>query len=192
MRPAQRAEEVFVSWYLLSASQRCGIRFASADAHRLLKAENKDLAVSDLARLGGRRDGLDGLFGLVGRDRDLDLQLRQEAHGIFSAAIDFGMALLTPVTFDFSDGHTVHANRGKRVADLVELKWLDDSHDNFHGFFPPLRPILSSQIGRSLRSDPPADTLPTERSPAFGNQTPCQFCGRPQFCWVAAFYSPEG
>src|SRR5215470_9208697 len=125
----------------LLASQRCGVGFAGADADRLLESEDKNLAVSDLARLGGRRNGVNRLVGLVGRNRNLDLQLRQEAHGVFGAAIDFRMALLTPITLDFGDGHTVHPNRGKRVADLVELKWLDDGHYDFHGFHPRYGPF---------------------------------------------------
>ena len=41
--------------------------------------------------------------------RDLDLQLRQEAHGIFGAAVDFRVALLAAVAFDLGDGQALHA-----------------------------------------------------------------------------------
>ena len=71
-------------------------------------------------------------------NRHLDLHLRQEGHRVFGAAIDFGMALLTPVALDLGDGHPVHPDRGQSVADLVELEWLDDRHDDFHGFNPRL------------------------------------------------------
>jgi hypothetical protein len=30
----------------------------------------------------------------------------------------------------------VHPDRGQGVADLVELEWLDDGHDDFHWFDP--------------------------------------------------------
>jgi hypothetical protein len=35
----------------------------------------------------------------------------------------------------------VHTDRGKRVADLVELERLDDGHDDFHTFNPRLGPV---------------------------------------------------
>ena len=66
----------------------------------------------------------------------LDLEFRQEAHGVFGAAVDFRVALLTSVTLDLGDGHSVHANRSQSVADLVELERLDDGHDDLHGFLP--------------------------------------------------------
>ena len=94
---------------------------------------------------------------------------------ITGAAIDFGVALLTPVSLDFRDGHPVHADRGESVADLVELERLDDGHDDFHGFKSPLRPGPAPvQVGRTplsfaKRSDsPPA-------LPGVANQAPCQF-----------------
>ena len=40
----------------------------------------------------------------------LDLDLRQEPHGIFRATIDVGVALLPPVTLHLRDGHAVHAD----------------------------------------------------------------------------------
>jgi hypothetical protein len=30
----------------------------------------------------------------------------------------------------------VNANGGQGIADLFQLEWLDDGHNNFHGFFP--------------------------------------------------------
>src|SRR5205085_1360024 len=81
-----------------------GVCLAGADTHRAFQIEDEDLAVADLAGLGGRSDGFDDFFDLIGSDCDLDLELRQEAHGIFGAAIDFGVPLLTPISLDLSDG----------------------------------------------------------------------------------------
>src|SRR6266850_3926469 len=53
---------------------------------------------------------------------------------------NFGVALLTPVPLNLRDGHSVHADPGQCVADLVKLEWLDDGHDDFHGCNPPSRP----------------------------------------------------
>ena len=46
----------------------------------------------------------------VGRDRDFDLQLGQEAHGVFGAAVDFRVALLAAVALDLGHGQAVHAD----------------------------------------------------------------------------------
>src|SRR4051812_42128893 len=51
-------------------SERVAVCFAGADAHRLVDAENEDLAVADLAGLGSGCDRFDGLVDHVGRDRD--------------------------------------------------------------------------------------------------------------------------
>src|SRR5215813_8945176 len=124
-----------------AGSKRRGVGFADADADGLIEADDEDLAVADLPRLGGGGDRLDDLVGLVAGNRDLDLEFRQEAHGVFGAAVDFRVALLASVAFDLGDGHPVHANRSQSVADLVELEWLDDGHDDFHGFNPRLGPV---------------------------------------------------
>src|SRR4029453_2017620 len=83
-------------------------------------------------------DGIDDLVGLLARNSDFDLDLRQEVHGVFGAAIDFSVALLTPVSLDLGDGHPVPPSRSQSVTDLVELERLDDGHDDFHGFDPRL------------------------------------------------------
>ena len=78
-------------------------------------------------------------------DSDFDLDLRQEVHGVFGAAVDFSVALLTPVALDLGDGQPVHPRRGQSVADLVELERLDDGHDDFHGFDPRLGPASTGR-----------------------------------------------
>ena len=75
-------------------------------------------------------------------DRDLDLDLGQEAHRVFGAAIDFRMALLSAVPFDFRHRETVNANGGQGVTDFFQLEWLDDRHNNFHGSYPRLCPAV--------------------------------------------------
>src|SRR5262252_1146701 len=85
---------LLLSWMLGAGSKRRSVGFAGTDAYGLVDAEHEDLSVADLAGLGCGRDGLDHFVDLVGRHGHLDLQLGQKAHGIFGAAIDFGMALL--------------------------------------------------------------------------------------------------
>src|SRR4029079_15323668 len=101
---------------------------------------DEDFSVADLAGFRRRGDGVDNLVGLIAWNGDFNLDLRQEVHGVFGAAIGFSVALLTPVTFDLGDGEPVHPRRSQRVTDLVELERLDDGHDYFHGFDPRLGP----------------------------------------------------
>src|SRR6266567_4375349 len=129
-----------------AGSQRRGVGFAGADAYGVVDVVDEDFAVADLAGFGGGRNGIDDLVGLFARNSDFDLDLRQEVHGVLSAAIDFSVALLTPVSLDLGDGQPVHPCRSQSVADLVELERLDDGHDDFHGFDPRLGPSLRVQV----------------------------------------------
>ena len=69
-------------------------------------------------------------------DSDLDLDLGQETHRIFSAAVDFRMALLAAIALHFRHREAMNADGGQGIADFFQLEWLDDGHNNFHGFFP--------------------------------------------------------
>jgi len=39
------------------------------------------------------------------------------------------MALLATEPLGLGHGQAVHAGAGERISDVVELEWLDDSHD---------------------------------------------------------------
>src|SRR3954462_678171 len=132
--------------------QRRGVGFAGADADGVVDVVDEDFAVADLAGLGRRGDGVDDLVGLLARNSDFDLDLRQEIHGVFGAAVDFSVSLLTPVTFDLGDGQPVHPCRSQSVTDLVELERLDDGHDDFHGFDPRLGPATAGRTTAASRA----------------------------------------
>src|SRR6202012_5043261 len=125
-------------------SEGCGIGLAGADANRMVEVDDEDLAVADLSGLGRRGDRFDGLVDLLGGDRDLDLDLGQEAHRVFSAAIDFRVALLSAVPFDFRHRETMNADGGQGVTDFLKLEWLDGRHNNFHGSYPRLGPAVDA------------------------------------------------
>src|SRR5947199_1184458 len=101
----------------------------------MVEIDDEDLAVADLSGFRRGGDGFDGLVDLVGGNGDLDLDLGQEAHGVFGAAIDFGMALLPAISLDFRHRQTVNADGGQGVANFFELEWLDDRHNDFHGSY---------------------------------------------------------
>src|ERR1700751_3360122 len=125
-------------------SEGCGVGLAGADANRMVEVDDENLAVADLSGLGRRGDRIDGLVDLLGGDCDLDLDLGQEAHRVFGAAIDFRVPLLSAVPFDFRHRETVNADGGQGVPDFFQFKWLDDRHNNFHGSYPRLGPALDA------------------------------------------------
>src|SRR5580700_388282 len=142
--------------------KRGSIGLAGTDPHGVIEAEHENLAVADLSGLRRGRDGLDDLVHLIGSAGDFDLDFRQKAHGIFSAAINLGVALLAAVALHFGHREPLDANLGQRIADLIELEWLDDSHDYFH-----LLPLLSSRA------------LHRAAGGSATNQAPCQFWNWP-------------
>src|SRR6266702_905340 len=97
---------------LCAKSEGRGIGLAGADANRMVEVDDEDLAVADLSGFRGRRDGIDGLVDLIRGDSDLDLDLGQETHSVFSTAINFRMALLAAISLDFRHRETVNANGG--------------------------------------------------------------------------------
>src|SRR5215204_7340357 len=114
-------------------SERVGVGLTGADAHRVFDRGDENLAVADLAGLGGVVDGVHHLVDLSVVDGDIEPHLGQEVHGVFRAAIDFRVALLAAVAFDLGNRHALHADRGERVADLFKLERFDDGNDQFHG-----------------------------------------------------------
>src|SRR5262245_45822604 len=115
--------------------ERVGIGLAGADADGLADVGHENLAVADLAGLCRCGDRLHHLVGLLRRNRDLDLHLRQEIHRVFGAAINLGMALLAAIAFDLGYRHAGDAEPGEGVAHVLEFEWLDDGNDKLHG--PP-------------------------------------------------------
>src|SRR5437879_13638839 len=107
----------------------------------MVEVDDEDLAVADLSGFCSRRDGFDGPVDLVRGDSDLQLDLGQEAHRVFSTAINFRMALLPAISLDFRHRETVNANGGQGITDFFKLEWLDDRHNNFHGSYPRLGPV---------------------------------------------------
>ena len=65
-------------------------------------------------------------------DGDFDLQLGEEMHGIFSAAIDFRMALLPAISLDFGHRHPVDIKRIERLTDVFQPRWFYYSNHQFH------------------------------------------------------------
>src|SRR5689334_8274446 len=88
--------------------QRVFAGFAGADAHRLIQAEDENLAVTDLPGVSGLGDGFERALQQRVVDGDLDLHLRQEVDDVFGAAIQLGVALLATEPLDLRHGDAGH------------------------------------------------------------------------------------
>src|SRR3954462_11416560 len=111
----------------------------------MVEVDDEDFAVADLSGFCRAGDGFDGFVDLIRGDSDFDLDLGQEAHRVFGAAIDFRMALLPAVSLDFRHRETMNANGGQGVTDFFQFEWLDDRHNNFHGSYPRLGPVQTDR-----------------------------------------------
>lgn len=79
--------------------------------------------------------------------------LGQKVDHIFSAAIQFGMALLTTETLHLSDGQTGDANFGQRFTYFVQFERFDNGCDLFHHFLLKIwQKIASSSESGERRS----------------------------------------
>ncbi|MNR28086.1 hypothetical protein D3C85_1453940 [compost metagenome] len=78
----------------------------------MFQGRGKDLAVADLAGTSGLLDRFDDLIDKVVRHGGFDAQLGQEVDGVFRAAIQLGMALLTAKTLYFGNSQALDADPG--------------------------------------------------------------------------------
>src|SRR6188768_3786718 len=127
---------IIVSPRSLDFLERVVVGLAGADAHGAIEVVDKDFSVADLPSLGRAADRGDDLVGDAVLDADFDFELGQEVHGVFGAAIDFGVTLLPAEALDLGDGHAVDAERGQRVTDFVELEGFNDGDNKLHVGYP--------------------------------------------------------
>src|SRR5919201_1354633 len=64
------------------------IAFSGANPERLIERRDEDFAVADLTGPGGRGDRVDRFTDEIAWHGDLDLQLGEKAHRIFSPAVN--------------------------------------------------------------------------------------------------------
>ena len=87
--------------------------------------------------------------------RRLELHFWQEVDDVFGAAIKSRMAFLADEALDLGDGDALHADRGERFADFVELERLDDRGNQFHDAFPDMK----MSLGGATRDVAPSECL---------------------------------
>ena len=98
---------------------------------------------------------------MLAGDRDFQTQFGEEVHGIFCAAIDFSVTLLSPVAFDLRHGHALDTDTCEGLADLIQLEWFNDGDDQLHGVLPRAR-LLRAIFGLRM-------VLAENRFPLFGD-----------------------
>ena len=108
------------------------VDLAGANPDHALDRGDEDLAVADLAGLGGLDDRLDAALGVAVLHHDLDLHLGQEVDHVLGAAVELGVALLPAEALDLGDGQAGDPDLGQRLAHLLQLERLDDGGDLFH------------------------------------------------------------
>jgi hypothetical protein len=125
--------------------------FSGPDANRLLDVEHEDLAVADAAGVGGLNDRVDGLLEQLVRERDLDLDLRQEIDDVLGAAVEFGMSLLSAealLPIPCRASLTSSSLNGLMMASIFFIPDLRS---------PPRRPRASATTPRAAPADNTSD-----------------------------------
>src|SRR5262249_51624394 len=118
---------------MLGSLLDCGFTaFTRPHPHCLLDGKHEDLPVPDAARLGRGQDRLDHAAHQIVRHHDLELDLGDQVHRVFGAAVELGVALLPAHALHFAHGEAGHAGLAEGVLHRVELEGLDDRLDQLH------------------------------------------------------------
>src|SRR5262245_48044908 len=90
--------------------------FAGADSNALIHGQHENLAVADLARVAAAcstDDSVDSRFDECVVDRDLHLELGNQALFDFLTAIDFSKSSLLSESATVADGHQINIVMGE-------------------------------------------------------------------------------
>ena len=109
---------------------------AGANPNDIFEGGDENLAVADLARVRGRRDGAQRILEFVVGDNDFELDLGQEVHDVLGASVDFGVPLLATKPLDLAGCHALDADGVQGFLDIVDLEGFDDGFDFLHGALP--------------------------------------------------------
>src|SRR5262249_53471068 len=131
--------------------------FTRPDAIALEHRQDEHTSVADLTGSRGLHHGLHDVIRHVVGDHHLDFHLGQQAHVVFLAAIDGGVALLLAVAPDLGDRHAGDVQLGERIFDLVDLVWTNDALDQLHSEPSSVRrrSDVSACCSASVSLDPP-------------------------------------
>src|SRR5436309_1784084 len=114
------------------ALDRRGSALSGADADHVIHGRDEDLPIPDPP---GARPADDGVYRLphpVIRHQQGDVYLGQEIHHVLGAAIELGVALLTPESLDLLHRQSGDSGLRKGFHHLIEHERLDDRVDSLH------------------------------------------------------------
>src|SRR6266705_3394107 len=135
------------------ASHRFLADLFRADAYRVFHWKNENFPIADLAGLSRGHDHADRFVHHIVGEHDFHFHFWQEINGVFTAAINLGVAFLPAEPLYFRDGHPFDAKFGERLLDLLELEGLDDRFQFFHvDVNSASRGALQSKAKRGTRS----------------------------------------
>src|SRR6266852_784161 len=103
-----------------------------ADADRRVHRMDEDLAISDIARLGGARQYAGDLVHQAVRHHHLDLDLGEKVHRVLATSIELRVTLLAAESPHLGHRHPDHSDSGQGFLHVVELEGLDDGFDLLH------------------------------------------------------------
>jgi hypothetical protein len=108
--------------------------FLGSNAISVIDAVNENLAIANLAGLGGFNNGINGGGHLVFGKDDFDFDFGQKIDVVFAAAINLGMALLPSIPFDLGDSHALNAHVIQSLFDIVHPERFDNRFNLLHIF----------------------------------------------------------
>jgi len=112
-------------------------RFAclfGANTNGVVYGTDENLSVPDFSRFCGLHNRCHGLFHQTVRKHDFDLNLWQKIDGVFTAALNLGMPLLTAKALHFTHRHSLEPEARQCILHFLELEGFNDGLDLFHEF----------------------------------------------------------
>ena len=106
--------------------------FFCPDPNGLLHIANEDLAIANLSRFCAADNRRHGVGDLAIRDDKFHFEFRQKIDGIFAAALNLGMPLLSAESFYFRNGHSLDPELMEPILHFLEFERLDNGFDLLH------------------------------------------------------------
>jgi hypothetical protein len=107
--------------------------FTGANAYGLFKTGDENLAVTDFSGYRRFLYGLNDLLNQILPYCGLQLEFGQEINLVFRAPVKFRVAFLPAKTFYLAYGNSSDSNFMQGLPNVIQLEWLDDCCDQFHG-----------------------------------------------------------
>eukprot|EP01032_Pedospumella_encystans_P030240 gene30241-34133_t len=102
------------------------------DADHAFHAGDENLAIANLAGVGGLDDGVHAAVHVFGLHDHFHLHLGQKVHHVLGTAVELGVALLAAKAFHLRHRDTLNADGAEGFTDFIKLEGLDDGSHHLH------------------------------------------------------------